>query len=166
MAYEIERKFLVDVTQWRPTGTGVRYRQGYLCSDPARVVRVRLAGDTAFLTIKGPSVGIRRIEYEYPIPVEDAAQLIALCAGPLIAKTRHTELYQGRVFEIDVFHGDNDGLVLAEVELQAPTDPVDLPPWITQEVSEDPRYYNSNLIAHPYKVWHPRGGDEGGPPAA
>ena len=154
MAKEIERKFLVDTKLWRPQGRGLLYRQGYLSSIKERVVRVRIAGGRGFLTIKGTTTGLTRLEFEYPIPVEDAAQLLdELCERPLIEKTRHRETFGGRAWEIDVFHGDNDGLVIAEVEIADTAERIALPPWAGAEVSSDPRYFNNNLVAHPYKGW-------------
>lgn len=154
MAKEIERKFLVNRDAWTPSGPGVRLTQGYLNSDKARVVRVRIEGPSAALTIKGPNRGISRAEFEYAIPVEDAAELLAsLCEQPLIDKDRHKETFGGRVWEIDVFHGVNEGLVVAEIELPAEDTAIELPPWAGAEVSGDPRYFNSNLLAHPYSSW-------------
>ncbi|HVM81466.1 MAG TPA: CYTH domain-containing protein [Stellaceae bacterium] len=154
MALEIERKYLVDTLLWRPHGAGVLYRQGYLSSVKERVVRVRIAGDRGSLTIKGTTTGLTRLEFEYAIPLEDASVLLdRLCERPLIEKTRYRESFAGRSWEIDVFHGDNDGLVVAEIELAKATDAIVLPPWAGAEVSNDPRYFNSNLIAHPYKHW-------------
>jgi len=159
MAHEIERKYLVDTSLWRPAGPGVLYRQGYLSSAIDRVVRIRIAGDQAFLTIKGANEGISRLEFEYPMPVADAAEMLdKLAQKPLIEKTRHREAYAGRDWEIDVFHGDNEGLVLAEVELPDVDATVSPPPWVLAEVSDDPRYYNSNLVANPYKRWRTDGG--------
>jgi len=157
MGREIERKYLVDTTLWRPLGAGVLYRQGYLSSVKERVVRVRIAGDHGLLTIKGITTGLSRLEFEYPISREDAAILLdELCERPLIEKTRHRETFAGRTWEIDVFHADNDGLVVAEVELTSPAEGITLPPWAGAEVSNDPRYFNNNLVAHPFKNW---GGD-------
>jgi adenylate cyclase len=155
MAQEIERKFLVDVTQWSPNPAGgVRYRQGYLATDPDRVVRVRIAGTKAFLTIKGRTAGITRLEFEYPIPREDAGVILdSLCLLPLVEKTRYREPFGGHVFEVDVFEGANAGLVLAEVELPSADTKVALPPWVGREVSDDARYFNSNLIRNPYSGW-------------
>lgn len=157
MAKEIERKFLVNTNAWVPAGPGVRLTQGYLNSDKARVVRVRREGSSATLTIKGPTSGFTRNEFEYAIPSTDAAEMLAsLCEQPLIDKHRHTEDYGGHTWQIDVFHGLNEGLVVAEVELPAEDTELALPPWTTAEVSGDPRYFNSNLLAHPYSAW-PRG---------
>lgn len=154
MATEIERKFLVNRELWRPAGAGTLYRQGYLCSAKERVVRARIAGDHGFLTIKGQTSGISRLEFEYPIPLADAAQMLdELCQGPLIEKTRHREVFAGRTWEIDVFHRDNEGLIIAEVELANPDDKIERPPWVGAEVSNDPRYFNNNLAANPYKNW-------------
>lgn len=153
MGHEIERKYVVDPARWTPQGPGTPYRQGYLSSHPERVVRVRIAGDRAFLTIKGKTAGITRVEHEYPIPVADATELLALCEAPLVEKARHAEQHGGMTWEIDVFHGANAGLVMAEVELESETQRVEAPPWAIREVSDDPRYYNSNLIAHPFSTW-------------
>ena len=154
MAKEIERKFLVNTNAWVPAGPGVRLTQGYLSADKDRVVRVRREGIAATLTIKGPSAGFTRSEFEYAIPTSDASEMLAsLCKRPLIDKNRHTEEHDGRVWQIDVFHGDNDGLVVAEVKLPSEDAVLVLPRWAGQEVSDDPRYFNSNLLAHPYSAW-------------
>lgn len=155
MGREIERKFLLLPGAWRPDPAGgIRYRQGYLSSDPDRVVRVRTAGDRAYLTIKGRTSGITRSEFEYPIPLVDANALLAnLCEPPLIEKTRYLVPYEGRTWEIDVFEGDNAGLVLAEVELPDEAAALTLPPWAGREVSDDPRYFNSNLARDPWTRW-------------
>ena len=154
MAKEIERKFLVNMALWRAMAAGTLYRQGYLSSVKERVVRVRIAGDRSFLTIKGLTTGVSRLEFEYPIPLADASVMLdQLCERPLIEKTRHREVFAGRSWEIDVFHGDNDGLVVAEVEIANPEDKVELPRWAGAEVSNDPRYFNNNLAAHPYRYW-------------
>lgn len=155
MADEIERKFLVDTTTWRPRADGVHLVQGYLSAHPERVVRVRIAGTAAKLTIKGLTTGIRRVELEYDIPLADAELMIAsLCERPLIDKHRYTEQVGAHTWEVDVFHGDNDGLVIAEVELASEDERVELPAWVGAEVSSDPRYYNANLIAAPYSTWN------------
>ena len=152
--FEIERKFLVDMSKWRPSEQGTAYRQGYLSSAKERVVRVRIAGNKGFLTIKGPAVGITRSEFEYAIPVDDASFMLEhLCERPIIEKTRFRERVGHTDWEIDVFHGDNEGLVVAEVELASSTEAFDKPDWVTRDVSDDPRYFNNNLIVHPYKTW-------------
>jgi adenylate cyclase len=155
MSIEIERKFLVETTRWHPDAArGVRYRQGYLSADPARVVRVRTAGTHGYLTIKGPTIGTVRPEYEYDIPVADAdAMLDQLCIRPLIEKVRYRETVADRVWEIDVFEGDNAGLVVAEVELPDANAELTLPPWAGAEVSSDARYFNSNLVRNPFSRW-------------
>lgn len=154
MPLEIERKFLVVGDAWRSLGEGTLYRQGYLASEPRRTVRVRIAGEQAFLTIKGASEGISRSEYEYPIPLDHANEMLDhLCDRPLIEKTRHKIPYGGWLWEVDEFWGDNEGLIMAEVELPDDRQEVTLPVWIGEEVSHDPRYYNSSLAKNPYKRW-------------
>jgi adenylate cyclase len=154
MGKEIERKYLVDMAAWKPQGAGIHYKQGYLNAQKERVVRVRIEGDVAKLTIKGANKGITRSEFEYAIPVDDAATMLDhLCEQPLIDKHRHKEVHHGKTWEIDVFHGDNDGLVVAEVELRSEDEAVTVPAWAVQEVSSDPRYFNSNLLKNPYKSW-------------
>ncbi len=154
MAAEIERKYRVDLTLWKPSDPGTLYQQGYLSAHKERVVRVRMEGAVAKLTVKGITTGVTRAEFEYEIPVEDAAVMLRdLCEHPLIEKRRHLETYEGKTWEIDVFVGDNDGLVIAEVELTSETEPFSLPPWAIEEVSHDPRYYNANLVTSPFKSW-------------
>jgi adenylate cyclase len=154
MGHEIERKFLVDVAAWKPEGAGTLFRQGYLSSHKERVVRVRIEGARGVLTIKGATSGVTRVELEYPIPLADAELMLAtLCEQPLVEKTRHKETHGGKLWEIDVFHGDNEGLVMAELELASEDEAFTAPPWVIREVSSDSRYYNSNLIASPYKSW-------------
>lgn len=154
MAKEIERKFLVNLNVWKPATAGVHFKQGYLNSQKERVVRVRIEGDRAKLTIKGVTTGVTRAEFEYGIPVEDAALLLDnLCEQPLIDKHRYKETIGGKVWEIDVFHGQNEGLVIAEVELSSEDEGFILPPWAMKEVSSDPRYFNSNLLKQPFHTW-------------
>jgi len=154
MAQEIERKFLVRKDAWTPRDDGTPFKQGYLSTQKERVVRVRIEGHKAKLTIKGPTTGISRSEFEYPIPMEDAAILLdQLCEHPLIDKHRHLEQFGGHLWEIDVFHGENDGLIVAEVELASEDEALTLPPWAGEDVSADPRYFNSNLLKHPFKTW-------------
>lgn len=153
MAVEIERKFLVNGKAWRSSAQGTLYRQGYIASGN-RTVRVRVAGDQGYLTIKGASVGISRREYEYPIPLSDATEMLeTLCDRPLIEKIRYKILWQDLLWEIDEFLGENQGLTVAEVELTDPEQPISLPDWIGKEVSADPRYFNSNLAKHPFQDW-------------
>lgn len=153
MATEIERKFLVTGNTWR-TGNPTPFRQGYLNRDKERTVRVRIAGTHAFLTIKGPSIGASRAEFEYEIPVTDAEQLLLLCDGPLIEKTRYLVQHHGMTWEVDEFHGANAGLVVAEIELQSEMQGFSKPEWVNTEVTNDKRYYNSNLATNPYKNWN------------
>ena len=154
MGIEIEHKYLVETSLWRPAGPGTLYRQGYLSSVKERVARVRIADELGFVTIKGESRQLTRLEFEYPIPLADAvAMLDQLCERPIIEKTRHREVFAERTWEIDVFHGDNEGLLIAEVEVASVSDRVVLPAWAGAEVSDDPRYFNNNLIKNPYKNW-------------
>jgi adenylate cyclase len=154
MATEIERKFLVDPNVWKPEDDGISYRQGYLSSVKQRVVRVRIAGSEAFLTVKGISENVSRLEFEYPIPRNDAEIMLdCLCERPLIEKTRHRRRIGEKVWEIDVFHGENDGLIVAEIELCHESETFEYPAWLGKEVSDDPRYFNSNLSRNPFKNW-------------
>lgn len=154
MGKEIERKFLVKNDAWRNLAEGVLYRQGYLSSVKERIVRVRLAGDKGFLTIKGLTVRTARAEYEYEIPAADArAMLDDLAEKPLIEKLRYKISYAGLIWEIDEFLGDNAGLIVAEVELDSETQTISKPDWLGTEVTDDARYFNSNLIRQPFKQW-------------
>ena len=155
MGKEIERKFLVKSDDWKKMATPTFYRQGYLSSVKERTVRVRTVADKGFLTIKGVTVGISRSEYEYSIPVDEAnAMLDNLCERPLIEKNRAVIEYAGLKWELDEFFGDNEGLVIAEVELKEENQKVEIPEWIGNEVSGDPRYFNSNLAKNPFKKWN------------
>lgn len=148
---EIERKFLVRGTSWRQGASGRRLRQGYLTLDKERTVRVRVSGEQAWLTIKGVTRGISRVEFEYRIPAADARVLLeTLCLQPLIDKTRYVVPCGSHRWEIDVFHGANTGLVVAEVELVSEAEHFDRPPWLGDEVSGDPRYTNSSLVRDPW----------------
>lgn len=153
MGKEIERKYLVNGDAWRALAEGTTYRQGYLNSAKERVVRARTMGDKAALTIKGITTGATRLEFEYDIPFEDCTELLELCEQPLIEKTRYKIPIGNLVWEIDEFHGVNDGLIVAECELESEDQAVDKPDWVGEEVTGDPRYFNSNLIANPYKSW-------------
>jgi CYTH domain-containing protein len=154
MAKEIERKFLIRPDAWKPQDSGMYYKQGYLNSQKERVVRVRIAGGKAMLTIKGITKGVTRAEFEYTIPVEDAALLLDnLCEQPVIEKHRHKEIHGGKTWEIDVFHGENEGLMVAEIELTSEEEAFERPLWLGEEVSSDPRYFNSNLLKNPFKSW-------------
>ena len=153
MATEIERKFLVTGDNWRNQAHGVLIKQGYLCADVQRAVRVRRTGTHAWLTIKGGGEGISRLEYEYPVPLQDADDLLALCLPGVISKTRYTLDVAGHRWEIDEFHEANAGLVLAEIELDRIDEPFERPEWVGAEVSDDARYYNASLISNPYSAW-------------
>lgn len=156
MGTEIERKFLVRSDRWRSSAdAGRRFRQGYLPNDGAScAVRVRTAGDKAWLTVKGYGDGVSRPEFEYPIPLGDAEQMLdTLCRRPLIEKTRHLVRHAGRTWEVDVFEGQNAGLVVAEIELTRADEPFELPPWAGRDVTLDPRYLNVNLVENPYSAW-------------
>ena len=154
MAQEIERKFLVRGEIWRSIASGVPCRQGYLCSAKERTVRVRTLGGQAFLTVKGLTVGARRTEYEYEIPFDEGkAMLDELAEKPLVEKNRHTIKQGELVWEIDEFFGDNQGLVIAEIELPDENYEFEKPDWAGEEVTGDPRYYNVNLSKMPFTSW-------------
>jgi CYTH domain-containing protein len=153
MATEIERKFLVEGDSWREHAMGTDIRQGYLCAEPERSVRIRRAGDQAWLTIKGATEGISRLEHEYPIPAEDADELLEICLPGKISKTRYRVNVGSHLWEIDEFYGDNAGLLVAEIELTSPDESFEKPGWLGKEVSDDARYYNASLIRHPYCRW-------------
>ncbi|MBT9491481.1 MAG: CYTH domain-containing protein [Paucibacter sp.] len=152
MGIEIERKFLVIGEAWKQ-GDGEFISQGYLNRDPARTVRVRVKGQQAWLTIKGLSSGASRAEFEYPIPLLDAHQLLALCEGPRVEKIRRLVPFAGMNWEVDEFLGDNTGLVVAELELDTAEQFFETPPWLGREVTDDPRYFNSQLACRPYQSW-------------
>ena len=154
MGVEIERKFLPCSDAWRSLGQPVLLRQGYLSSDPGRVVRVRIEGNLAWLTIKGRSVGAARGEWEYPIPVPDAAELLeGLCQQPIIEKYRRRIDFDGMVWEVDEFLGANAGLVVAEIELETENQAFAKPDWAGVEVTGEARYYNSSLVTQPFSGW-------------
>ncbi len=155
MGTEIERKFLVTHDGWRNhVVRAVRYRQGYLANNERCSVRIRVSAGDARLNIKGARLHVRRAEYEYAIPQDEADELLdTLCERPLIEKTRYYVDWEGWTWEVDVFEGDNAGLVVAEIELKGEDQAFPLPPWAGAEVSNDPRYYNVNLIRHPFREW-------------
>lgn len=153
MAFEIERKFLVDTKKWQPAAPGTQLIQAYLGLDPLPVVRIRIKGEKAVLTIKGPSRTITRPEFEYEIPLADAQELLKLAISEPIAKTRYEVFHDGLKWEIDVFSGKNEGLVIAELELLNENQQFNLPEWVLEEVSGDGRYYNSYLSEHPFQEW-------------
>jgi adenylate cyclase len=155
MAIEIERKYLVTGDGWRqPCGQAIS--QGYLSLDKERTVRVRVSGEQGFLTVKGITKGASRAEFEYEIPVADARLLLDMCVGAVVHKVRHVLTYRDKTWEVDEFSGENAPLVMAEIELQDEAEPFERPPWLGEEVTSDPRYYNANLAAIPYSAWtHP-----------
>ena len=154
MGIEIERKFLVHGDGWRqPAERQTRFSQGYLSRDPARTVRVRVAGERAFLTIKGATRGATRAEFEYEIPVADARQLLAMCDGPVVEKIRHLCQHEGMTWEVDEFLDANAGLVVAEIELVEEGQVFARPAWLGAEVTGDGRYVNANLAVKPFTSW-------------
>ena len=156
MGDEIERKFLVNGTAWKSLAEGVVFRQGYLNSDKERTVRVRTMGDKAKLTIKGPTRGIERKEFEYDIPLSEAIYMLGeLCEKPLIEKIRREIRHKdGMIWEVDEFEGENKGLVVAEIELKYKEQPFDKPDWVGEDVSEKSKYFNVSLIKKPYSCWN------------
>ena len=153
MAKEIERKFLVDRSKLPTLPKGYIMKQGYVPTQGI-TVRARISNDQAFLTLKGRATGLSRSEFEYPIPVKDAQQILnELCAHPLIEKTRYLIPYEGHTWELDIFEGHNEGLVVAEIELSSEDEKFELPIWATEEVSYDTKYRNTNLITHPFCEW-------------
>ncbi|SRR5579883_449466 len=154
MVIEIERKFLVKNDSWRSMAVGTLYKQGYIHTGKERTVRIRIIGNDGYLTIKGPRVSNSRIEFEYPIPVEDAENILFnLCERPWIEKIRYKVKMSGLIWEIDEFDNENKGLIVAEVELSHEKQTIVFPEWIGQEVSSDPRYSNRNLIRYPFSHW-------------
>lgn len=154
MAVEIERKFRTKGVDFLANQEGERLTQGYLSHDPRATVRLRVQGDHAWLTVKGKTHGASRSEFEYPIPTADAhAMLEEMCPQGVIDKTRYRIQVGEHVWEVDEFHGDNQGLVVAEVELDSEDQPFERPPWLGEEVTDDPRYYNSALSRTPYGQW-------------
>ncbi len=155
MATEIERKFLVEGDFRKQESHSYRIIQGYLCPLSGRTVRVRRRDDRGFITVKGPSLdgGLSRFEWEKEITLDDVQQLMPLCDN-VIDKTRHIVPFEGHIFEVDEFYGDNEGLVVAEVELQSADEEFLIPDWLGREVTGDKRYYNSQLTLNPYKNWN------------
>lgn len=155
MGIEIERKFLVHPEKWKnlEKPTGENFRQGYLLTDPQKTIRVRQTSDKGFLTIKGISIGATRTEYEYEIPNLEAKELLDQFAVSELSKVRYEILFENHVWEIDVFFGDNEGLIVAEIELTSENEKFNLPNWIGKEVTGEEKYYNSNLTQLPFKKW-------------
>jgi len=155
MGKEIERKFLIDQQKWddlvKPEGRLLR--QGYLLTDKAKTIRVRATESKGFLTIKGQTIGATRLEYEYEIPLSEATELLDSFAVSELSKTRYEIEFNGKLWEVDVFTGDNEGLIVAEIELESENEIFDLPDWIGKEVTTEEKYYNSNLTVRPFKDW-------------
>ncbi|MGV9012163.1 MAG: CYTH domain-containing protein [Flavobacteriales bacterium] len=155
MGQEIERKYLVNHSKWKQLAKpeGVLYRQGYLVTDQNKTIRVRQAGGKGFLTIKGPSVGTSRLEYEYEIPFKEAEELLSHFSVSELSKIRYQVTFGNKLWEVDEFQSDNAGLLVAEIELESEDEEFDVPDWIGQEVTTQQKYYNSNLTTDPYKNW-------------
>ena len=155
MAIEIERKFLINPILWKDVekGEGFFYRQGYLTEDALKAIRVRLTPQAAFITIKGLLEGINRLEYEYEIPQNEAEEILNHFATSELTKTRYCIPFHEHVWEVDVFHGENEGLIVAEIELTSEEEEFEKPEWLDKEVSEDERYYNVYLARKPFKSW-------------
>lgn len=154
MAKEIERKFLIDLKKIDKLENGYNIKQGYIKTEDKTVVRIRINDKEAFLTIKGANIGATRLEYEYPIPISDAKDILRnLCKKPIIDKTRYEIKYDNHIWEIDIFHQENDGLAIAEVELTNENEAIELPNWIIKEVTNEYKYCNSNLLENPFSKW-------------
>ena len=155
MPLEIERKFLLNHEKWNtlPKPEGTVYRQGYLLNDKNKTIRVRISDTNAFITIKGKTTGATRSEFEYAIPLADAKQLLDNLSDSEVSKTRYNIYYKDKLWEVDVFHGENEGLIVAEIELTSEDEPFERPGWVTTEVTGDPKYYNANLSVLPFTQW-------------
>ncbi|MBN1463476.1 MAG: CYTH domain-containing protein [Paludibacteraceae bacterium] len=154
MAIEIERKFLVNSDDYKQLALPVYYKQGYLCNSPNTIVRIRIANNKGYITIKGKTCGISRTEFEYEIPTSEAHQLLSeMSLNKVVEKNRYKIKYAGNIWEIDEFLGENEGLIIAEIELKSENATFDKPSWIGKEVSTDSRYFNSNLSKNPFKNW-------------
>ena len=151
---EIERKFLVIKEMFNPVGKCISMKQGYLTVDNKKVIRVRVADDKGFITIKGPMTGITRPEFEYEIPKNEAEILVGMCENRIIEKERYIEKYRGMIWEVDIFTKENTGLMIAEIELEFENQTFETPPWIGEEVTFDKRYYNSWLTRNPFNTWN------------
>jgi len=152
---ERERKFLVRELPGKffEQNTGIKYLQGYMCNDSKKVIRVRIAGNQGFITIKGMTTGISRMEYEYPVPAEEARSMLNDYTTGRVEKVRYRTEFEGHLWEVDVFSGENEGLIIAEIELKTEEEFFIRPSWVQEEVTGDRRYYNSYLAEHPFKTW-------------
>ena len=154
MATEIERKYLLKNDSWKQeVSSKNKIIQGYLSSKPERTVRIRITKNKGFVTIKSKNIGSLRKEFEYEIPIEDAKELILLCEKPIIQKTRYIVEYSSHIWEIDIFEGENQGLEVAEIELSQENEEFSIPDWIGPEVTNESKYYNSQLIINPFMNW-------------
>ncbi|GGI22233.1 CYTH domain-containing protein [Pedobacter mendelii] len=155
MGKEIERKFLLNHTKWHNINKteGKHFRQGYILTEPTKTIRVRITNTQAWLTIKGISVGASRLEYEYEIPLHEASELLDNFSESALEKIRYEIMHQGKLWEVDVFLGENEGLIVAEIELSSEDEHFELPEWIAEEVTHEKKYYNSILTIHPFKNW-------------
>ncbi len=153
MSKEIERKFLVDQNSWEKQGEALAITQGYLSIDPERTVRVRVIGQNAYITIKGKTTGITRDEFEYQVPLPDAFDMLKMAVFPPLEKIRHHIRFEGKLWEVDEFLGENRGLIMAEIELVDENEAIVKPAWVSEEVTGDKRYYNSSLAHYPYTKW-------------
>lgn len=155
MGKEIERKYLVDQEKWQQLEkpAGELYRQGYLLTDPQKTIRVRVTPTKGFITIKGITVGATRSEYEYEIPLSEAGELLDNFSAAVLSKTRYKIVYKNKTWEVDVFLGDNAGLIVAEIELESEEEVFEIPEWVGNEVTGDKKYYNANLTIRPYNDW-------------
>jgi adenylate cyclase len=155
MSLEIEHKFLIEKDLWyalkKPSG--VLIQQAYLVNEPGKVVRIRVTDSSGYLTIKGPTINATRSEFEFPIPKTDALQIMDQFVKSRIDKTRYKITFEGKIWEVDEFWGDNEGLIIAEIELESEDEQFIKPSWIGKEVTSDPKYYNSYLSEHPYTTW-------------
>ncbi len=155
MGKEIERKFLVNAQKWKDLKKppSQHYRQGYFITRPGKSIRVRNGGDHSYFTIKSEPAGISRSEFEYQIPTQDALELLNHFCDAELEKHRYILFHHTKKWEVDVFLKDNEGLIMAEIELESPDEPFDLPSWVEKEVTADKKYYNSNLVINPFKNW-------------
>ncbi len=155
MGQEIEKKFLVNHDKWKQLDKpkGELYRQGYLISEPNKTIRVRQTNEKGFLTIKGITIGATRPEYEYEIPINEAKELLENFSISELSKIRYKISFDNKIWEVDEFLGDNVGLIVAEIELKREDESFNLPEWVDTEVTEQAKYYNSNLAIKPYKDW-------------
>lgn len=155
MGIEIERKFLVNKDLWKreqPVKSNI-IRQGYLLTDPDKTIRVRVAGEQGYLTIKGRAAGFSRLEFEYKIPVAEASELIDRFITDRVEKIRYYVQFKGNLWEVDDFKGENEGLLMAEIELHSAEEVFEKPDWVEKEVTTDPKYLNANLASKPFRHW-------------